>query len=316
MIFAASSIVLDGESLTAPDLKLTITASWGTKAVPKFQNGYFAAYDPPTVLLPQVYLHSRAGVQLMQAQIAVPGAYREAIRDVSISSTGIVAVAGKAYTNDGAQAWFIAWVDPNGVTQRVVRTSPFSADRICLAQDGSLWAAGVQVTPDFKNEKDEYDVLRHYDSEGRLLQSVLPRSSFTRGVVHNSIAPGEHGYLLATGDHIAYYGPTALEWDEISASGSVLRRTLALKAVAGPLRGPVKAFGAAVLASGRAYIGAHERDSSGKEFSSIYRFDPATGGWAAVDTSQVGKVAEIIGSDGDELVIYKSAADISWVKVE
>jgi hypothetical protein len=316
VIFAVSIIVLDGESLTAPDFKLTITASWQAQAVPKFQNGYVVAHDPATVLLPRVYLHSRTGVQLMQAQIAIPGAYREVIKDVSISSTGIVAVAGKAYTNDGAQAWFIAWVDPNGLVEKVVRTSPFAVEQICFAQDGSLWAAGIQVTTDFKNEEDEYDVLRHYDSEGHFLQSLLPRSSYTRGVVHNSIAPGEHGYLLATGDHIAYYSPTALEWDEVSASGSVLKRTPALKAVAAGFKGPVKAFGAAILASGAAYISAHERDSSGKQFSSIYRFDPATASWQAVTTSQIGKAGDIIGSDGDELVIYKSAANILWAKVQ
>jgi len=178
MMFAVSSMVLDGESLTAPDLNVSITASWQSQAVPKFQNGYFAAYDPASVLLPQVYLHSRTGVELMRTQIAIPGAYREAIRDVSISSTGTLAVAGKAFTNDGVPAWFIAWVDSNGLVERVVRTSPFGVQRICFAKDGSLWATGIQVTADFKNEADEYHVLRHYDSEGHLLQSVLPRSGF------------------------------------------------------------------------------------------------------------------------------------------
>ena len=134
--------------------------------------------------------------------------------------------------------------------------------------------------------------------------------------MHNSIAPGEYGYLMPTGDHISYYSPTALEWDEISASGSVLRRTPALKAVASGFKGSVQAFGAAILNSGQAYVSAHERDSSGKEFSSLYRFDPATANWQAVDTSQVGKVAEIIGSDADELVIFRSAAHIFWTKVE
>ena len=43
MIFAVSTSVVGGESLNAPDLQLTITASWQARAVPKFQNGYFAA---------------------------------------------------------------------------------------------------------------------------------------------------------------------------------------------------------------------------------------------------------------------------------
>lgn len=317
MLCTAVTVVLEGESLRAPDFQVTISASWQAQAVPKFQNGYFAAYDPPSVLLPQVYLHSRTGVQLMHTQIAIPGAYRETIRDISVSPTGTLAATGFAYTNDGAQARFIVWVDSSGVIQTVVRTSPFAADRICFAQDGSLWAAGFQLTPDLKNEESEYDVLRHYDSEGHLLQSVLARSSFTRGVVrHNFVAPGEHGYLLSLGDHIAYYTPTALEWDEISASGSVLRRRPALKAVASGFKGPTKAFGAAVLPSGRVYISAHERDSSQKLFNSIYRFDPATAIWQAVDTSQFGKPGDIIGSDGDALVIYNSVANISWAKVE
>ena len=102
------------------------------------------------------------------------------------------------------------------------------------------------------------------------------------GVVHNFVSPGEYGYLMPIGDHIAYYSPTALEWEEVSASGSVLSRTPALKAVAAGFKGPVKAFGAAILASGRAYVSAHERDRPAKQFSAIYRFDPATANWQAV----------------------------------
>lgn len=297
--------VLAAESLSAPVAHVVIGQSFADKPVPKWENGLLVGFDFDAQPA-RVYAYDRAGRLVTQAAITLPDAARLRLYGVAASRKGVIAVSGSAYSADGAAAAFIAWISPAGAVERVMRTSPFAAIRLCFSPDEVLWAAGREVTPDFKDEA-PHDVLRRYDGEGRLLQSLLPRASFQS---YDSYHPAVRAYLVASEDRVGFYSASAREWIEISLSGTVLGRWKGIDSVPS-----LNVSGVGLTSEGAVYLSgvAHEA-GEGSDKAAFYRLDKTQGVWQPVGGLPQWQSGAIAGADHGRLVL-RSGSNLFWIAV-
>ena len=143
----------------------------------------------------------RGGQQIAQLTFTLPG-----VSLINISSgrfargfDGSFAIAGSAYSADSRGTAFLAWVSADGKRQTVVRTPPFIADAVTMAYDGTIWVAGFEHG---KMHSGDYDVVRRFDRSGKLLGSMIPRSSLPI-VDHKRFAePAVYSYLASPRDRV------------------------------------------------------------------------------------------------------------------
>jgi hypothetical protein len=314
-IAAWAALLAAGESLQPPELAATFPkAVLQGKSLGKFQNGRFLTHDTPAAgKISEVYAYDRTGALVTEAKLSVPGAIRVDITDQAAAPTGVIAVAGVAYTGDGVYSSFLAWIGADGAIQRMARTWPFGAWSVVFSSDGSLWAAGVTKKPDLTEDTTQ-DVLRRYDRDGRLLNSLLPATSFPLPQA------SQHSFLLPLAGRVAFYSTTGREWIEASQTGSLLARSAAMQLplLAAAQAGKSRVLGAAALTSGRVYVGMETTDSSGKEHPAFFRVDPSSPNWQQVDASALlapGRFGTIVGADGDRLVI-EGGSQFWWAAVK
>lgn len=294
------------DRLPKPIEEAVVGASFADKPVPKWENGFLVGYDNDQVP-PTVSVFDRAGHRVNEVAVTIPEADRVLLRDAVEAPNGVLAVAGSAIKQQGAAgAAFIAWIAPSGKTLRIIRTSPFAAIRLCFGPDGTLWAAGREFTADFLGEP-PHDVLRHYDSEGLFLKSLLPRDSFgSTGGRH----PTELAFLVASPDRVGFYTTRGREWIEISPSGALLGRWKGFEAPP-----PIKIRGVGLTPAGSVYI---STDGNASRMTEYYQLDKKTGVWNQIDGANVvgsaQRFAHIVGSDGNSLVM-RDRSLLFWVPV-
>ncbi len=119
-------------------------------------------------------------------------------------------------------------LNPSGELVRSVQTGLFEPNHIAFAPDGSLWIFGIEFTPKAKAIKPltNYDSLRHFGVDGKLLGTFLPRSQFVAGLEPaNSIWQDSHIFIGEDRIGIlAANGTTARmqEWMDVGFDGEVL----------------------------------------------------------------------------------------------
>lgn len=279
--------------------------------IPRYKGGFLVAYDSDHSTM---RAFDPSGALVAEAKLALPGAVAARIRDVAVAPNGDFVAAASAQSASGAISSVIAWVDRGGRLVRAVRTSPFAAARIAFAGDGTLWAAGRVHDEQFKPVPN-HDLVRVYDSQGRLVGSLLPSGSFSAGQQH----PAAEAFLASGKDRMGLYSAAAAEWVEMSLSGEILGRwrTAALPEGA-------SLIGVGLTSSGDVYLGGFIRPSSpsGNENdrppgSVLYRLNKSDGSLSAMDASPlVGarKDALLLAAEGQHLVYYcKSPRRLDWM---
>jgi len=312
-LVGASGIICTAEQLSSPLERLSINYDFGNKPVPKWEHGFLLMrqYDeyPATVLA-----FDRNGRTVRQANISFPDAVRVILRSAAAAPNGNIAVSGGAWTADGAFASFIAWINAASLVERVVRTEPFAAFRICFDDTGTLWAVGREHTADFRGEP-QHNILRHYSSDGQLLESLLSRGSITS---YNHMHPAEDAYLTASGDRVGLYSVPAREWIEISLSGAVLGRWNGLETTSDS-----RIVSAGLTSDGLAYVNVLPRNTASQAGTrpQLFLLDKSSGTWKPIDgTSLLGEIkrrsVKVLGSDGRQLVITAGLPELLWIGVQ
>lgn len=201
-------------------------------------------------------------------------------------------------------ACLLVWTRANGDIQKIVETSSFAARRIIFAPDGTLWAFGRVYNNKFEEQAD-YDTLRQYGTEGKLIRSALKRSLFKP----SKQAPSAESYMVIGDGRIGVVSLAASEWVELSSVGEVVGHW--------PLQIPAGAYitGAALSSSNDLFI------TQEKETSTLSRFDKKNGTFTNVDTSTFrnspGQGVLLAGSEGDQLVVrIKPPNLLIWIDVK
>jgi hypothetical protein len=285
-----------------PSTHLQLGANFLGKPIPIWQNGVAVAFDVAVPMM--VHRYTRQGALARSTPLVFPGAPYVVIRDATVSSNGRIAVCGTARDEGGSGATFIAWIDTTGAVEYVVRPAPFSASRVVFDDQGRLWAFGRELPLDrLSPGQPPHEMLRIYGSDGKLLQSVLPRAAF-------NIAPPNHpsdlSIMAASHDRIGIVMNVAREWVEVSTSGAIIGRW--------PLPGTARITGVGLTGSNNVYISIDERDKTGKTSTVFYKFDRPRGQFVSVDGSALlsptSQWAKIIGVDGENLVTTNAAGTV------
>lgn len=269
--------------------------------MPRYQAGYVFSRDSSMSSIWIDPVGAQGGEPVDHA-IKLPNSIRLIVSDVAVSYDGSVAVCASAVDRDGRLVSAIAWIGPDGSSTRIVRTSPFSPTGIGFTADGSLWAAGVQ-----KISRSEWhpshDVVRQYDSDGKLVRSLLSRAEFSDDQWHPAYAA-----QVATSRHyVALVSRQTGDWTLISSAGAVIR-TGAIG-----LSGDFRIGSAAVTDSGRLFASGmwpNDRHSALFEIGSqTVRVDPT--GFLPDE-----RIGPVVGSDGESLVFLGREHGFVWADLK
>jgi hypothetical protein len=143
------------------------------------------------------------GALVFNARFSIPGALRTFVRSYARGSDGTLALSGSAYGNGGGGAPFIAWITPDGNSQQVVRTEPYTPNLIAVAPDGTFWTVGRELNSNSSEKSGvnlDAGVVRRFSRSGQQIGSWLPRSSFS----DPSELAATSGYLAASADRIGW----------------------------------------------------------------------------------------------------------------
>jgi hypothetical protein len=131
---------------------------------------------------------------------------------------GTWAVSGVVFSKDSRSADFLAILSSDGNHQVVVRTSPYLATAVTVADDGAIWTAGSEK-PDGLKTPLGYDIIRRFDKGGKFLSSAIARASIT-----SRSDPANIGQLLTSKGRVGWFSRTAGLYIEFSLDGSETAR--------------------------------------------------------------------------------------------
>ena len=272
-------------------------AAVGGQIIPLYDKGYLVYLQHPSnrlqVFRPDTQLAYEIDPPCPASGTCSPGA-------TAVTATGIVAV-GYGYTSDaGIRVGGIRILDPQGKSLRFIDTDGYIPQSLAFDNDENLWVHGWQrdaVTRDSES-KAEYNLIRKYSRDGRLLGSFMPRHAMWPG---KKSGPGMSGRgfwsMIAAKDRIAALihehnsdnEPELLEWD---LKGNLLTRTVLPRDLFG---------GKAYTASGRFYA----RHRTGTTTRELRVLDTKTGTWTTVPDNLPAELTSrglLLGAHGDELV--------------
>lgn len=131
-----------------------------------------------------VAVYDKSGKQLFETWPTFTGAIKVYAQDVVATSSGNAVMAGSVISGDGTAVDFIAEVGPNGIG-RTIRITPFYPYKICVTDEGAIWAYGMELSADRASEpRQHYPMLREYSFDKGELRSAMDRATIRppRGV--------------------------------------------------------------------------------------------------------------------------------------
>ncbi len=200
-IFLSVSGAETSSRFAASQPAITLPTEIEGKRWPVYGGGVMVVAENP-VGEPSAFIgYDRNGKQVFNLPLTIPDAVRRNVYSYARGAEGTFAACGLAYAADGRQAPYLAWVSADGTQQKVIRTSPYHPFLVAVAPDGTLWTVGRELNSELgeKGVNLNAGVLRHYDREGRMLDSFLPRSGFKDPVVL-----GSSGHLAVSRDRVGW----------------------------------------------------------------------------------------------------------------
>src|SRR5258708_5150212 len=187
-----------------------------------------------------VRLYDSKGTMIRKNEVSLPGAELVSIINVSVSRSGMEAVAASALNSDGAEAGIIVLFDQPGPPRLVIRTNPFIAALVAIDPEGFIWIAGTDPGVEFGRplsgptrphvpleEKQGLCVLQKYTASGVLVGNFLKRSTFDSNVYPWNSTNRGGAALRASTSGVGLFVPHAYgsgEWVELSLTGDVTGR--------------------------------------------------------------------------------------------
>lgn len=283
---------LSAASLTPVGDPTPIQRDTSGQPVPRYSNGYYYGYDSSRL---GFWVENVDGYTVVEKRLGLPGAAAVSIRDMAVSAEGAIALSASAKDAEGRLADVLVWVRPDGSTERIVRTTPYAAQDILFASDGSLWAVGRERAEGSLDEASHYDLLRRFDHEGRQTRSFLSHD----GGEFQRDHPLTRCFLTTAGDDVAFISRSAGSWVILSAAGVVEQGEFEWPAA-------LEATGVAATSSGRVLASAQPINPAGPDepVFPVLELDKKTGEWAVVasDTAiPIDSAPLLLGAEGERV---------------
>lgn len=194
--------------------------------VPFFSGGAFSTITNNLTATPIINIFDRDGYPRSPVVFTIPGASLVSLRGVAVGLDGTVGLCGHYYETWDQRYWskvsygrgggFVAWISPDHQSTRIVWVFPFFPERLTIAPDGTTWVQGHEsMDPRVKHTE---DVVRHFDKSGKLVGSLLPRSSIPTFRLGLST-----GMLVSTRDRLGWYAQGDNQYFEITFDGQIRR---------------------------------------------------------------------------------------------
>lgn len=203
-------MILSHYALTLLSLTLTIAVSAqpvpgflsvmranAGKPLPHSDNGHLCGVEVQT---PRVYVVNQDGRIAFDQVIQIEEAHQIVLYSCTVSTSGIVAVAGHARDSKGQMVGFIATIDSGGKIRKIQRSSEFAISRLHYDRKGNLWAVGAVPAP-LRAEGNRDVLVRLLNADGAAVQStVIPFSKDPRFTGHPGVtwfaAPSPEGLVI------------------------------------------------------------------------------------------------------------------------
>jgi hypothetical protein len=296
---------------------------------PRFDKGYFIQlHDYPGSVPPDGYeLWGPDGSFLYQINIIAPDGTPSRLHKVAVDRDG-TAIAAMWYGGYGGNGHLvgggIAVIDPSGKQLSFIATDRWVPNQPGFGPDHSIWVAGTQYGPlragdpvDHTSRAD-YQLLRKYSREGKLLGEFLPRSSFPPGL--EPAESGDFGTILAASDRIGvamYPGEVSNfpEWVEVGLDGTLIGRwKLGPDSTSDPVTHNVTQSRSylAFTADGRLFTESSDHVAKSNQ---IVSFDRSTSSWQPADPALKVPPGYLVGADGNDLAFERRSDAVTIIRV-
>ena len=243
--------------------------------------------------------------QLPDASIVLPSA-------CAAFTNGNFAVSGGAIDSSGHPATFILFLDPSGKTTEIRQLSNLAVSRITFDSKGNLWAIGC--VPGYQIKKgDPQDILvRGFDPNGSLLQSIDIPYSFDPGLHWRPVVGS---FLSSSEKQLVILTPQRNDLILISLTdGSSQVRHFQTPSSSIKL---VSGFG--VSKGGGIYMSAIQVSPTNphSEQAVFYRWDDGPATWKQIELDYAGgkKLHSLLGVDGDRFLAMRGPTELVWSKI-
>ncbi len=281
-------------------------------AVPaaRWINGFLPRYSRAlNGATPAVWMLDRDGREVIpKTAISFPDAPMVEIHAVTSSVSSVLYASGEAWTPAGAGTGMILKVAPGDSSIQVIRTDDFLAVELAVTHNDEIWAFGLPITLQAsRNSTSDYMTLYRFNSAGRLVQKLLPRSLFGDEVIPTH-AFGNIGWprLVAAGDRIGVYSAVAGRWIELDAASGKISADLRLdrpKASDGTSQSVSELVMTETTNEVYAFWG-----STNDPLGGIYRLDKSNSKWQPANRAGYPEgCSGLAGIDGDDLILRSNA---------
>lgn len=297
---------------------------------PLFDKGYFVQFKEFHDVPPNGYeLWGPDGVLRYHAEIVAPDGTPSRLHfDAAIDTDG-TAILPMWYGGYGGNGRLkgsgIVVVDPSGRQVQFIETERWTPEHVCFGPDNSIWASGTEFTALRDTDGwagrvgQDYQIVRKYSREGKLLGEFLPRSSFPPG-----LPPADTGWIRAADNRIGvmtYPGNVANhpEWVELDFTGKEIGRWKLGPDVVGDRDHPERTFslgGVVLTADGRLFAQPYEKSTKGRR---VMLFDRSTSSWQPTDAAgSPPEQAFLVGSDANNLAFERRRGGVSviWIALK
>ncbi len=282
---------------------------------PSFHNGKLISVVLETAVAgtANVFVYAKSGAQVASYALSPAGASKIRIWDAALGSSGTVAATGQAIDREGRLTMFLAMVPPGKTQASIHRLNPYTGERVAVASDGSVWLTTGRTDEGGGDEaaNGDYQALRHFSADGKLLGEFVPRSSL-QGVAPASGSGGTNiTWLRAAGGRAEVYFGNSHRWLELEG-GKVARECRAEP----PLRAgesPISLGGLALPTSGGPVALFHYPTPTG---TGIFQLDCGLSVWqplASYSSTDLAAVTDLVGIDGDQLGVRGPRAPMATI---
>ncbi|HEX5432229.1 MAG TPA: hypothetical protein VFW83_09695 [Bryobacteraceae bacterium] len=288
----------------------------GTTNRDRWVAGYLPMYSRAiNGATPKVWMYDKNGKKTIpETEILFPDTYYANVWDVTADRSGNLYASMEIWSSAGAGTGAICRVAPGAKKILVVKTDDFRWVSLAAGNNGDIWAFGHPLLlQTVRRTKSEYDTLWHFDSSGRLIEKLLPRSVFGPDLIPTQ-AFGDLGfpYLRITSARLGVYSATAGRWMEYDLS----QRKWVVDVPIVRLRAsdgikPIMADLAMTEPDDSVYAFFVYRDVDATHTSGLYRLDKRNAKWVHIDDGSK-EFGGLFGADGSDIILRAGSKTYGW----
>jgi hypothetical protein len=269
------------------------------RTIPKWSGGDLLALDYQSTASPVIRVFGRDGREILAVSLTVPQATTIVVAGFGRGSSGLIVACGRAIDGQGRQNAFLALLTPESGSQRLIALNDYYAERVAAAPDGTVWTFWHGVGDQFTTP----DTLRHFDSNGKMIGSVLPGSTFSS----RPALVDPHNELAVSANRVALFAASDSRYIELSLDGSIetdVRIT--------PLAKGEKVTGFALTDTDHVFI--TSQVSARPRHHNLYSLDAQSGQLTMV--AMPNNMTWVLGGDGNNVVGRTGSASFTLFSIQ